>query len=119
MAVPLFNAVWLIFLVGQTMCRVCSSRLTSSQQILHRHVSFLVMFFGGGQFGESEFLLMSSLCIVMITSVSPSRYFLDLKSTCPCLSFLAALTAVVFALCSHVVGVLSLPHVQVALSGLL
>ena len=80
MAVPLFNAVWLLFVAGHTMCRVCSSRLASSQQILHRHLSHLFLFFGCGQFEESVFLLMPSLYIVTATSVSPSLYFLDLKS---------------------------------------
>ena len=67
-----------MFVAGHTMCRVCSSRLASSQQILHRHLSHLFLFFGCGQFEESVFLLMSSLYIVMNTSVSPSRQRLDL-----------------------------------------
>ena len=80
MAIPLFNADRLMFVVGQTMCWVCLSWSVSSLQILHRHVSHLGMFFGGGQFGELVFLLMPSLYMVMTTSVSPSLYFLDLKS---------------------------------------
>ena len=119
MAVPLFNAAWLKFVAGHTMCRVCLSWSTWSQQILHRHMSHLFLFFGCGQFGESVFLLMPSLYIVMATSVSPSLYFLDLKSTFPCRSLRAALSAVLFALCSHVVGVLSLPQTQMVISGFL
>ena len=78
MTVPLFNAVWLLFVAGHTMCRVCLSLLASSQQILHRHVSRFFLFFGGGQFEASVFLLMPSLYIVMTTSVRPSRQRLDL-----------------------------------------
>ena len=83
MAVSFFNAVWLIFVAGHTMCRVCLSWSAFSQQILHRHVSYLGMFFGDGQFG-SVFLRRACSYIVMTTSVSWSLYFLDLKSTCPC-----------------------------------
>ena len=83
MAIPLFNADRLMFVVGQTMCWVCLSWSVSSLQILHRHVSHLGMFFGGGQFG-SVFLRRACSYIVMTTSVSWSLYFLDLKSTCPC-----------------------------------
>ena len=120
MAVSLFNAVRLIFVAGHTMCRVCLSRLTSSQQILHRHMCHLfLLFFGGGQFEELVFLLMPSKYIVVTTSVSPSLYFLDLKSTCPCLILLAALPAVFSALCSHVVGVLNEPQTQLVISGFL
>ena len=79
MAVPLFNAAWLMFVAGHTMCRVCLSWLTSSQQILHRHMSHLVLlFFGGGQFEELVFLFMPSKYIVVTASVSPSRQRLDL-----------------------------------------
>ena len=120
MAVPLFNAVWLLFVVGQTMCRVCLSWSTSSRQILHRYMSrFFLLFFGGGQSEELVLLLMPSKYIVVTTSVSPSRHFLDLKSTCPCLSLLAALPAVFSAFHSHVVGVLNEPQTQLVISGFL
>ena len=110
MAVLLFNAVWLIFLVGQTMCRVCSSRLTSSQQILHRHMSHLFLFFGGGQFGLSLFLVMPSLYIVMITSVSPSRQRLDFW-------VLSLILSVRLLLCDSLGPVFLVPHTQIVASG--
>ena len=120
MAVPLFNAVCEMFVAGRTMCRVCLSRSTSSQQILHRHMShLLLLFFRGGQFGSLVFLVRPSSCIVTTTSVSPSRQRLDLKLTFPFLWASAYLFAALSALCSHVVGVLTLPHMQVASSGLL
>ena len=86
--------------------------------MLHWHMSHFVLFFGGGQFG-SNFLRMACSYIVMTMSVSWPLYFLDLKSTCPCRSLRAALSAVAFALCSHVVGVLSLPQTQMVISGFL
>ena len=110
MAVSLFNAVWLIFVAGHTMCRVCLSWSAFSQQILHRHVSHLGMFFGGGQFGELVFLLMPSLYMVMTTSVSPSRQRLDLW-------VLSLILSVRFLISDPLSPVLLVPHLQLVISG--
>ena len=59
------------------MCGEWRSSYTSLQHMLHWHRLHLFLFIGGGQFGELLFLLMPSLCMVMTTSVSPSRQRLD------------------------------------------
>ena len=110
MAVPLFNAAWLVLVVGHTMCRVCLSWSTSSRQILHRHMSHLFLFFGCGQFGESVFLLMPSLYVVMTTSVSPSRQRLDLW-------VLSLILSVRFLVSDPLSPVFLVPHLQLVISG--
>ena len=78
--------------------------------MLHWHeLRFVLLFFAGGQFGESVFF-MPSLYMVMTTSVSPSRQRLDL--------WVLLLILSVRLLVSDPLGpVFLVPHKQLVISG--